>query len=264
MATKTIKKNSKKTADILKNKAQKLNKVALETSRGIVDETIATGEEWQAILAKTLKKSTKLFGKQQDLVLTTLEELKGQYRYGNKRFWQLLSFKPTNAKTSKPATKKFTKATAKTASTIDEVMETTTKAAKKTAKKVVKSVKASKNLAAVPMKKAAANKATVKKATPKKVTAVKKTTVKKAVKADDLTKIEGIGPKIAGLLRADGIITFTDLSKSKPAQLKNILTNAGSRFQMHDPSTWAAQAKLAAAGKMDELKVLQKELKGGK
>lgn len=99
--------------------------------------------------------------------------------------------------------------------------------------------------------------------TSKKVVA-KKTASKKAAKADDLKKIEGIGPKIAGLLNAEGIITFADLSKAPIKQLRKVLDNAGSRFRMHDPKTWSAQAKLAAKGDWDKLKKWQGELKGGK
>lgn len=102
-----------------------------------------------------------------------------------------------------------------------------------------------------------------KKAVAKKVS-TKKTVSKKASKADDLKKIEGIGPKIAGLLKADGIITFADLSKAPIQQLKTILDNAGSRYRMHNPTTWSAQAELAVNGKWEELKAWQGELKGGK
>jgi predicted flap endonuclease-1-like 5' DNA nuclease len=106
-------------------------------------------------------------------------------------------------------------------------------------------------------------KAIAKKTTTKKVTA-KKTTARKTAKADDLKKIEGIGPKIAGLLKDVGIITFADLSKAPIKTLKKVLDDAGSRFRMHDPKTWAAQAKLAAKGDWDKLKEWQGELKGGK
>jgi len=90
-----------------------------------------------------------------------------------------------------------------------------------------------------------------------------KTTKKVVVKTDDLTKIEGIGPKIAGLLKADGIKTFADLGKAKQAQLKAVLAAAGPRFKMHKPTTWPKQAKLAAAGKWEVLAKLQDELNGG-
>lgn len=96
--------------------------------------------------------------------------------------------------------------------------------------------------------------------------------VKKAAKAekaevaakDDLTKIEGIGPKIAELLQNDGIVTFADLSVAPIEKLQATLTKAGSRFKMHDPSTWAQQAKLAANGEWDAFKALQAQLVGGK
>ena len=86
----------------------------------------------------------------------------------------------------------------------------------------------------------------------------------KAKASDDLKKIEGVGPKIAGLLNDAGINTFADLAKADADKVKAILDAAGSSFAMHDPSTWGQQAQLAADGKWDELKTLQDELQGGK
>ncbi len=82
-------------------------------------------------------------------------------------------------------------------------------------------------------------------------------------KKDNLTKIEGIGPKIQGLLYDAGIFTWLDLSNSTVEKLQQILNDAGPRYRMHKPKTWAKQAKLAAKGKWDELKKWQNELKGG-
>lgn len=87
---------------------------------------------------------------------------------------------------------------------------------------------------------------------------------KKAAKGDDLKIVEGIGPKIAEAIVAAGIDTFEKLSNTSVEALKEILTAAGSQFASHDPETWPAQAKLAAEGKMDELKKWQDELNGGK
>ena len=81
---------------------------------------------------------------------------------------------------------------------------------------------------------------------------------------DDLKKIEGIGPKIAELLNAAGISTFAELAKAKLATLQGVLDAAGSRYKMHDPGTWAKQAKLAADGNWEKLAAWQEELKGGK
>ncbi|WP_299333177.1 50S ribosomal protein L21 [uncultured Psychroserpens sp.] len=103
--------------------------------------------------------------------------------------------------------------------------------------------------------KAAAPKAEAKKAAPK--AAAKKATGK----ADDLKKIEGIGPKIASTLVEAGIATFADLAKTKPAKISEII--AGVRGN-HVTDTWPEQAQLAADGKWDELKKWQDELDGGK
>ncbi|NOZ34639.1 MAG: 50S ribosomal protein L21 [Chlorobi bacterium] len=109
-----------------------------------------------------------------------------------------------------------------------------------------------------PVKKEVAKKAEVKKVTPKKAEP-------KAVKADKLTKIEGIGPKIAGILAEAGIDTFKKLSTSKADKISEILVAAGGNaYNRFDPATWPEQAKLAADSKWDELQKLQDELNGGK
>ena len=104
--------------------------------------------------------------------------------------------------------------------------------------------------------------APVKKAAAEKTTTVKKEKV--ILQADDLTKIEGIGKKIAALLVKDNIKTYKDLAKSSVKKLQLILDAAGSKFNVHDPASWPKQAKLAASGDWDTLNKLQEELKGGK
>ncbi len=86
----------------------------------------------------------------------------------------------------------------------------------------------------------------------------------KEERTDDLTLIEGIGPKIAELLNKEGIVAFKQLAITEISYLKILLERAGSRFQMHKPDTWPEQARLAAEGKFDELKAWQDELNGGK
>lgn len=81
---------------------------------------------------------------------------------------------------------------------------------------------------------------------------------------DDLKKVEGIGPKIEELLNAAGIFTFGDLSKAEVNVIKDILNEAGSRYQMHDPASWPMQAEMAANGEWDKLKEWQDNAKGGK
>jgi small subunit ribosomal protein S2 len=81
--------------------------------------------------------------------------------------------------------------------------------------------------------------------------------------SDNLTKIEGIGPKAAEALVAAGVDTFEKLSKSKAEKIKEILTEASSRMAHLDPASWPKQAKMAADGKWDALKDWQDKAKAG-
>ena len=82
--------------------------------------------------------------------------------------------------------------------------------------------------------------------------------------ADDLTKIEGVGPKAAEALVAAGIATYADLAKADAENVKTVLTDANSRLAHLDPTSWAKQAQMAADGKWDELKAWQDSVAGGK
>jgi len=93
-------------------------------------------------------------------------------------------------------------------------------------------------------------------------TVVEKPELVVEVPPDDLRRIEGIGPKISSVLQEAGVRTFTNLAEADVDGLDKILDEAGIRIA--NPSTWPDQAKLAAAGKWDELKKLQDSLKGGR
>jgi large subunit ribosomal protein L21 len=80
--------------------------------------------------------------------------------------------------------------------------------------------------------------------------------------ADDLVKIEGIGPKVAKTLNDAGISTFAALAASSVEDVQKILTEAG--LKMMNPEGWIEQAKLAAAGDWDAFAKLQAELSGGR
>ncbi len=82
--------------------------------------------------------------------------------------------------------------------------------------------------------------------------------------ADDLTRIEGIGPKISVLLHDAGFSSFADLAAADPEKIREILAEAGGSYAAHDPETWPKQAGMARDGKWDELKVWQDELDGGR
>lgn len=80
----------------------------------------------------------------------------------------------------------------------------------------------------------------------------------------DLKIVEGIGPKIEELLKANGVTNWHILAATPIPRLKEILTLGGERFQMHDPSSWPDQIALALEGRWDELTEYQALTLGGR
>ena len=81
---------------------------------------------------------------------------------------------------------------------------------------------------------------------------------------ENMQIIEGIGPAIERVLKANGVKDLVMLSKSKIADLKNILVAAGNRYRFFQPNSWPKQAKLAVAGKWTEFDELQNSLNRGR
>jgi predicted flap endonuclease-1-like 5' DNA nuclease len=83
----------------------------------------------------------------------------------------------------------------------------------------------------------------------------------RSVNLDDLTVVEGIGPKIASLLSDAGISTWRALSDAEPDRLRGVLQDAGPRYRVHDPGSWPRQAALLADGKWQEFKDLRAKVR---
>ena len=113
-------------------------------------------------------------------------------------------------------------------------------------------------------KKEEAPKAEAKKAPAKKAGAKIALPNGKKFAKDDLKIVEGVGPKIAGLLNEAGINTWEELANAPTEKIQEVLDNAGPRYRMHDPATWSKQAQMAAAEQWEELVAYQDKLKGGK
>lgn len=127
MATKKVSKSKvEQVADNVKTTAVNIHDEALKVSDNLVEGSLATGAKWQKIMAKALTEGTELLGKQQDFLFDTLEEVKGQYLKGNKRFMKLIGFELPKPRKVRKAIK------AKTA----KVETTVKKATKKVSRKV--------------------------------------------------------------------------------------------------------------------------------
>jgi predicted flap endonuclease-1-like 5' DNA nuclease len=81
---------------------------------------------------------------------------------------------------------------------------------------------------------------------------------------DDLEIVEGIGPRIAALLRAEGISTWRALAACPPERIREVLDLGGPGFRIADPGTWPEQAALAADDRWAELRALQDRLVAGR
>jgi predicted flap endonuclease-1-like 5' DNA nuclease len=249
-------------------------------SEEIVDGAIEAGQKWTKVMAKAMKAGTTLFGKQQDLVLDVLEGVKAQSTTGTKRFGKLIGFKNISKKVQQ-VTDDAKARVEETRQSIDEAYDKVVKidiakTVSETVDKVTTTAKEKMEETRQTLDDVYARSINVDavKTTAKKTKKVAETTAKKATKkvkvaakkivADDLKVIEGVGPKMATILNDAGIVTFQQLAKTKVSTLKEILAAAGPRYKMHNPANWGKQAKLAAAGKMDELKTLKAELKTAK
>ena len=81
--------------------------------------------------------------------------------------------------------------------------------------------------------------------------------------ADDLTIIEGIGPKTDELFRSHGVTGFVQVALLGVDDMRAILDKGGPHFKFANPVSWAQQALLASENRWAELKALQDELVGG-
>lgn len=86
----------------------------------------------------------------------------------------------------------------------------------------------------------------------------------KRIKQDDLTVVEGIGPKIAGLFHNYDIKTWKALSETSVAKCQEVLDSGGERYKVHDPASWPMQAKMCYEGKWKDLYKWQEEHHHGK
>jgi len=86
----------------------------------------------------------------------------------------------------------------------------------------------------------------------------------KSIKEDDLTVVEGIGPKIRELFHNFDIKTWAALADTSVEKCQEVLNSGGKRFEIHRPATWPDQAKMAALGQWEALKKWQDEHDYGK
>lgn len=182
----------------------KLVKVSEETVEGVLD----AGAQWQNVLARSLKKGTKFLDSQQALVFETFEGIKNIHQSNVKRIKQL-----ADLKTVKKVIKTAVEETKQDIAEATVVVKAEIKATQKEMKQEVKAAK--------------------------KV--VKTVATKTKTEFKDLKVINGIGPKLEGILKQAGIQNLSDLANTPVKKLEKILAEAGPRYKSFSPQDWMKQ-----------------------
>jgi predicted flap endonuclease-1-like 5' DNA nuclease len=270
-------KKSKKVNNIGKAKAivKKINNDLIDASFNAIETTVKTGEKWQKLTSKLMKKAEPLTKQQINMVVETAENIKSQLENGTSRLKTLVGYDPkmledakkmisenalvekaeemkdkiekevSNNKLVKKAEKMSSKLKKNITETIEDVkerIEEYTEEAKEKVEEVTGTNKSKKNTPKPPAPK--------KKTVAKKVVAKKVVVTKTDVK-DDLKVIKGIGPVLEKSLNDLGITAYEQLAKMTIKDVTSVLASAGINTKIYDLSGWKAQAKLALKGDME-------------
>lgn len=263
MATKKSKKeNIGKAKAIVK----KINNDLIDASFNAIETTVKTGEKWQKLTAKLLKKAEPLTKQQINMMVETAESIKSQLENGTERLKTLVGY---DHKMVANAKKKITKNPL-----VEKAEEVKNKIEKevannkfvKKAEKIADKIKKNITETIEEVKEKVENytdeilteepKKTAPKA--KKTTPVKKTTEKVVVEktdvVDDLKIIKGIGPVLEKSLNELNITSYAQIANMTIKDLTNLLNDAGINAKIYDLSGWKAQAKLAMKGDLEAVK----------
>ena len=268
MATKKNKKENKlgKAKAIVK----KINSDLIDASFNAIETTFKTGEKWQKLTAKLIKKAEPLTKHQIDMVVETAESIKGQLENGTERLKDLVGY---DSKIVENAKKKVSEhPIIEKAEEIKDKIEKEVASNKLVKKAEEMSEKLKNNISTTiedvkgkiedytedalkntngTEKKESSKKA--KKATSKKVVE-EKTVIEKVDETDDLKVIKGIGPVLEKSLNELNITAYSQIAKMTIKNMTKILNDAGINAKIYDLSGWKAQAKLALKGDMEAVK----------
>lgn len=289
MATKTKQKTNK--FSTAKNVVKKINNNLIDASFDAIETTVKTGEKWQKLTAKLIKKTEPLTIKQINLFIETAESVKEQVATGTSRLKNLVGYDPAmldQAKKMITDNAMVEKAEVITAKIKKEVSdnalvqkaEKITSKLKKEVSDTLENVKGKVESISDEVKekfedftKDAVEKIEdVKETVEKAVKTSKKATVKKVVKVssvvipasdvkNDLKVIRGIGPKMEQVLNEIGITSFEQLSKMTLKNINSVLSTAGMNTKIYNTKDWKAQSKIAVKG---DLEVLSQWIKDNK
>ena len=272
MATKKTKTDAKlgKAKAIVK----KINNDLIDASFNAIETTVKTGEKWQKLTTKLIKKAEPLTQQQINMVVETAESIKGQLETGTERLKHLVGYDPKmvdNAKkmvSEHPIVEKAEEVKDKIEKEIanNKLVQKAEKMSDKIKKNITETIEEVKGKidaytdGVVEEKKTKKTKTTKTKKTTKKAAAPKavkeetKVVIEKSDVQDDLKVIKGIGPVLEKSLNELNITSYAQIAKITIKDLTKVLNDAGINAKIYDLSGWKAQAKLALKGDMEAVK----------
>ena len=274
MATKKTKKDDKlgKAKAIVK----KINSDLIDASFNAIETTVKTGEKWQKLTAKLVKKAEPLTKQQINMVVETAESIKGQLETSTERLKNLVGYDAQVLENAKKkvaehplvekaeemkdkfekevANNKYVKKAEKMSETLKKNLSETIEDVKGKIETYTEDALNTVNEKLDDIKPATTKKTTKKKVVKKKVAVEEKIVVEKVDQKDDLRVIKGIGPVLEKSLNELNVTAYRQIAKMTIKNMTKLLNDAGINAKIYDLSGWKAQAKLALKGDMEAVK----------
>jgi len=269
MATKKMNKEDKlgKAKAIVK----KINSDLIDASFNAIESTVKTGEKWQKLTSKLIKKAEPLTKQQINMVVETAESIKGQLENGTERLKNLVGYDPKIVETAKkkvsehPLVEKAEEIKDKLEKEVanNKLVKKAEEMSEKLKQNITTTIEDVKSkideytedaLKDVGEKSSKSKATKSKKATAKKVTKTEKVVVEKVDVKDDLKVIKGIGPVLEESLNELNVTSYGQIAKMTIKNMTTLLNDAGINAKIYDLSGWKAQAKLALKGDMEAVK----------
>jgi len=274
MATKKTKKDDKlgKAKAIVK----KINSDLIDASFNAIETTVKTGEKWQKLTAKLVKKAEPLTKQQINMVVETAESIKGQLETSTERLKNLVGYDAQVLENAKKkvaehplvekaeemkdkfekevANNKYVKKAEKMSETLKKNLSETIEDVKGKIETYTEEALNTVNEKLDDIKPATTKKTTKKKVVKKEVAVEEKIVVEKVDQKDDLKVIRGIGPVLEKSLNELNVTAYSQIAKMTIKNMTKLLNDAGINAKIYDLSGWKAQAKLALKGDMEAVK----------
>jgi predicted flap endonuclease-1-like 5' DNA nuclease len=274
MATKKTKKDDKlgKAKAIVK----KINSDLIDASFNAIETTVKTGEKWQKLTAKLVKKAEPLTKQQINMVVETAESIKGQLETSTERLKNLVGDDAQVLENAKKkvaehplvekaeemkdkfekevANNKYVKKAEKMSETLKKNLSETIEDVKGKIETYTEEALNTVNEKLDDIKPATTKKTTKKKVVKKEVAVEEKIVVEKVDQKDDLKVIKGIGPVLEKSLNELNVTAYSQIAKMTIKNMTKLLNDAGINAKIYDLSGWKAQAKLALKGDMEAVK----------